>query len=76
MTPKHKAIVKSDFLPLPTQGILNGIYDTLFAVRTKLHNDKSFDVGLRLFFGGYDPQKADKYANRIFLSAFVVRYNV
>ena len=76
MTPKHKAIVKSDFLPLPTQGIMNGIYDTLFAVRTKLDNDKSFDVGLRLFFGGYDPQKADKYANRIFLSAFVVRYNI
>ncbi|NCX03571.1 MAG: hypothetical protein EBV72_11945 [Betaproteobacteria bacterium] len=33
------------------------------------------DVGVRLFFGGYDPKKADDYANRIFFNSLVVRYS-
>ncbi len=75
LTPKYSFFTRSDFLPSPTQGLfVDGLYDCLFAVRSKIGGEKSVDIGVRLFFGGYDPQQAGKYANRIFLSALVARY--
>jgi MoaA/NifB/PqqE/SkfB family radical SAM enzyme len=48
---------------------------TLLEVRKKLNSGNDFDVGFRLFFGGYDPKKQDDYANKIFFNSLVVRYS-
>jgi hypothetical protein len=68
--------MRSDFLPSPTENIfLDGLYDVLFALRSHLDRKKTFDIGTRLFFGGYDPKTVDDYANKIFFYAFVLRYS-
>jgi hypothetical protein len=54
---------------------LDGLFDVLFALRRYVDKDSSVDVGVRLFFGGYNPNKADDYANRIFFNGAVVRYS-
>lgn len=66
---------RSDFLPSPTGKLLyDGLFDVLFAVRYKTTLGSDFDLGLRLFFGGYDPDAANEYANKIFFYALVARY--
>jgi hypothetical protein len=68
-------ITKSDFLPSPTQNVFfDGLFDVFIGVRTKLDVEGDLDIGMRLFFGGYDPQTPDDYANRIFYQAAVLRY--
>lgn len=67
---------RSDFLPgIGGNIFLDGLYDVYFGVRKKLSPTNDLDVGVRLFFGGYDPKKADDYANRIFFNSIVVRYS-
>jgi hypothetical protein len=68
-------ITRSDFLPSPDQNFfLDGLFDVLFAIRTRLKSGSDLDLGMRLFFGGYDPKAPEDYANRIFYQAAVVRY--
>lgn len=67
---------RGDFLPSIDGNIfLDGLFDLLFAIRKHMDNSSSLDVGVRLFFGGYDPKQADDYANKIFFNAAVVRYS-
>lgn len=35
---------------------------------------KKLDMGIRSFFGGYDPDKRDDYASRIFFNSAAVRF--
>jgi len=66
---------RSDFLPsIDGNVFLDGLFDVLFALRRYVGKDSSVDVGIRLFFGGYNPNKPDDYANRIFFNGAVVRY--
>jgi len=66
---------RSDFLPsIDGNVFLDGLFDVLFAVRRYIGSNSSVDVGIRLFFGGYDPNKPDDYANKIFFNGAVVRY--
>ena len=65
-----------DFLPSPTAGLfLDGLFDGLFAIRKEQSDGSSYDLGLRLFIGGYDPKTPGEYANRINYSALVLRKN-
>jgi hypothetical protein len=50
------------------------LFDAFAGVRKRLTRGSTLDVGVRLFFGGYDPDRKDDYGNRIFLQGFVVRY--
>ena len=73
---EYSFYTRSDFLPgIDGNIFLDGLYDIFAGVRKKLQHDTSVDVGVRLFFGGYDPKKADDYANRIFFKAVVVKYS-
>jgi hypothetical protein len=66
---------RSDFLPAIDGNIfLDGLYDVYFGFRKKINQRNNLDVGIRLFFGGYDPKKAEDYANRIFFKSLIVRY--
>jgi hypothetical protein len=66
---------RGDFLPsIDGNVFLDGLFDVLFALRRYTGDDSSVDVGIRLFFGGYDPNKPDDYANKIFFNGAVVRY--
>jgi len=68
-------VSRSDFLPSPDQNFfLDGLFDVMFGIRSKLESGAAIDAGVRLFFGGYDPKTEDDYANRIFYQAAVVRY--
>lgn len=72
----YSLFTRSDFLPgIDGNIFLDGLYDVYFGVRKKTKNSKKFDVGMRLFFGGYDPKVADDYANKIFFNSFVMRYS-
>lgn len=72
----YNFFTRSDFLPIFGRDLFSeGFYDVFLGVRKKLDRGKDFDLGLRLFFGGYDPKKQDEYANKIFFNSFVVRYN-
>jgi hypothetical protein len=74
--PRHGLVGRADFLPSPTGNVfLDGLFDVLFAYKTNLDSRKSVDAGVRLFFGGYDPNQPDDFANRIFFTAAVVRYS-
>lgn len=65
-----------DFLPSPTAGLfLDGLFDGLFAIRKEHSDGTSYDFGIRLFLGGYDPKTPGDYANRINYSALVLRRN-
>ena len=66
---------RGDFLPsIDGNVFLDGLFDVLFALRRYIGGASSVDVGIRLFFGGYDPKKPDDYANKIFFNGAVVRY--
>ena len=72
----YSFFTRSDFLPSIDRNVfLNGFFDVLVAVRKHTQSGSSFDLGIRLFFGGYDPNKVDDYANKIFFNAAVVRYS-
>jgi DivIVA domain-containing protein len=72
---RHSLFFRTDFLP-GIQGslFLDGLYDVLLAFRTPLERSRNVDFGVRLFFGGYDPDEVDEYANRIFFAGVVGRY--
>ena len=68
-------IIHTDFFPgIDGDVFLDGLYDVLFSVKKTLDYG-SLEMGTRLFFGGYDPKKIDEYSNRIFLAAYVLRFN-
>jgi hypothetical protein len=72
----YSFFTRSDFLPgIDGNVFLDGLYDVFLGIRKRLDHGDDLDVGIRLFFGGYDPKKQDDYANRIFFNALVVRYN-
>lgn len=67
---------RSDFLPgVDGNLLLDGLFDVFLGVRKKVDPSANIDIGVRTFFGGYDPKKADDYANRIFFNSVVVRYS-
>jgi hypothetical protein len=67
---------RGDFLPsIDGNLFLDGLFDFLFALRKYVGSNSSVDVGLRLFFGGYNPNRPDDYANRIFFNGVVMRYS-
>lgn len=71
----YSLFTRSDFLPgIGGNLFLDGLYDVYFGVRKKVTHTNDLDVGIRLFFGGYDPKKADDYANKIFFNSLVLRY--
>jgi hypothetical protein len=72
----YSFFTREDFLPSPTGSVfLDGLFDVFVGIRKKLNAGSAFDTGVRLFFGGYDPNKPDDYANKIFFDAIVVRYS-
>ena len=72
----YSLFARTDFLPgIDGNVFLDGLYDIFFGVRKKIGGGNDFDLGVRLFFGGYDPKKVDDYANRIFFSSLVMRYS-
>ncbi|NDC39299.1 MAG: hypothetical protein EBZ48_14850 [Proteobacteria bacterium] len=72
----YSFFTRGDFLPSIDGNIfLDGLFDLLFAVRAHTDSRASLDLGIRLFFGGYDPNKVDDYANRIFFNGVVLRYS-
>jgi len=76
LTSKHSLFFRADFLPAIDGNVfLDGLFDVLFAFRTSLDNKRTLDIGTRLFFGGYDPNKIDDYANNIFFEGLVARYS-
>ena len=71
----YSLVTRSDLLPSPTGDVfLDGLFDIFAGVRRTLTRSSTLDVGIRLFFGGYDPDRKDDYGNRIFLQGLVVRY--
>jgi len=71
----YSLVTRSDLLPSPTGDVfLDGLFDVFAGVRRTLTRGSTLDVGVRLFFGGYDPDRKDDYGNRIFLQGLVVRY--
>lgn len=71
----YSLFTRSDFLPgIGGNVFLDGLYDVYFGVRKKVTQTNDLDVGIRLLFGGYDPKKADDYANKIFFNSLVLRY--
>lgn len=74
-TANHSVLLRADFLPGIDGDLLrDGLYDVLVAYRTSLARSRKLDFGVRLFFGGYDPDEANDYANRIFYAGVVGRY--
>jgi len=72
----YSIFTRSDFLPgIDGNVFLDGLFDIFVGVRKSLGDGTSLDAGLRMFFGGYNPNTPDEYANRIFFNAFVVRYS-
>jgi hypothetical protein len=72
----YSFFTRSDFFPsIDGNLFLDGLFDVLFAIRRNMDSGSSLDVGVRLFFGGYDPDEVDEYANRIFFNSAVVRYS-
>jgi uncharacterized damage-inducible protein DinB len=72
----YSFFTRSDLLPSPTGDVfLDGLFDVFAGVRKTLTRGSTLDVGVRLFFGGYDPDRKGDYGNRIFLQGLVVRYS-
>jgi hypothetical protein len=72
----YSFFTRSDFLPgIDGNIFLDGLFDVFLGIRHKFQQSKTMDIGLRSFFGGYDPKKADDYANKIFFNSFVVRFS-
>ena len=66
---------RADFLPsIGGNTLLDGLFDVFAGVRRDLRAGARVDIGIRSFFGGYDPEKRDDYANRIFFNSAVIRY--
>jgi hypothetical protein len=75
MNKSYSLVTRSDLLPSPTGDVfLDGLFDVFAGVRRTLTRGSTLDVGVRLFFGGCDPDRKDDYGNRIFLQGLVVRY--
>ena len=75
ITKSYSLFTRSDLLPSPSGDVfLDGLFDVFAGVRKRLPGGSTLDVGVRLFFGGYDPNRKDDYGNRIFLQGLVVRY--
>lgn len=75
LSKSYSLFTRSDLLPSPTGDVfLDGFFDVFAGVRKALTCGSTLDVGVRLFFGGYDPDRKDDYGNRIFLHGLVVRY--
>ena len=71
----YSLYTRSDFLPAFGGNVLkDGLYDLFLGVKKTTPKGRDIEVGIRLFFGGYDPDKPDDYANRISFRSFVVRY--
>lgn len=63
-----------DILPSPTGGLLlDGLLDGVVGIRKTEASGRATELGFRLIMGGYDPNKAGDYANRINYSALVIR---
>jgi hypothetical protein len=76
LSKSYSLFTRSDLLPSPTGDVfLDGLFDVFAGVRKTLSRGSTLDVGVRLFFGGYDPDRKDDYGNRIFLNGLVVRYS-
>ncbi len=72
----YRVFTRSDFLPsVDGNTLLDGLFDVSVGLRRQINKDSSLDLGVRLFFGGYDPKKVDDYASRIFYDAIVLRYS-
>lgn len=68
-------IASGDFLPgIDGNVFLDGLFDVFGGIRYLFKESATADLGLRLFFGGYDPKVPNDYANRIFFIAPVVRF--
>ena len=66
---------RADFLPgIQGSVFLDGLFDVFAGFRRELTAGKHLDLGIRSFFGGYDPAKRDDYANRIFFNSAVARF--
>jgi len=66
---------RADFLPgIQGSVLLDGLFDVFAGFRRELTAGKHWDVGIRSFFGGYNPDKRDDYANRIVFNSAVVRF--
>lgn len=66
---------RADFLPSLTQNVfLDGLFNVYFGIRSELKTDRKIDLGTRMFFGGFDENKPDDYANRTFFYGIVARY--
>jgi hypothetical protein len=71
----YSFFTRADMLPSPTGDFfLDGLFDVFAGVRKTLSHGSTLDGGVRLFFGGYDPDRKNDYANRIFFQGLVVRY--
>lgn len=71
----YSLFTRADFLPAVGGNVfLDGLYDVFFGIRHAMRGGATLDAGVRLFFGGYDPKKADDYANNIFFHSVTVRY--
>jgi hypothetical protein len=66
----YSLFTRTDFFPASGG---EGLYDSLIAVRNHF-DTSSVDFGVRLFFGGYDPDEEGKFANKIFYTGAVIRY--
>lgn len=68
-------VASGDFLPgIDGNVFLDGLFDVFGGGRYRLESGATADLGLRLFFGGYDPKVPNDYANRIFFAAPVARF--
>ena len=71
----YSLFTRADFLPgIGGNVFLDGLYDVFVGIRHPMRGGATLDAGVRLFFGGYDPKKADDYANNIFFNSVTVRY--
>jgi hypothetical protein len=72
----YSLFTRADFLPsIDGSTFLDGLFDIFIGIKKIMNPKSNIDIGLRMFFGGYNPRKADDFANRIFYNAFVVRYS-
>ncbi len=65
----YSLLLRSDFFPAKAG---YGLYDVLLALRQE-NKHQPWDVGLRLFWGGYDPKELGNFRNKIFLGGLVMR---
>lgn len=72
----YGVFLRADILPgVNGDFFLDGLYDVCFGVRRHLSERRRLDFGIRMIFGGYDPERPGDFANRIRLNALVLRYS-